>query len=166
MTLNSMLESQVELLQSAGLARKTVEQLGLARDRKFVQARPSPLQWLQGQLVKLRKTPPPGGTGAVDPLDMPAQQLLGMLRVRRVGQTYVLAISITSPSPTEAAWLAKRRGRELSDRRIAGEGGRHPASDRLAPGAPQGVCTIRRSRPTARCRTTKLGTISSTPTAG
>ena len=31
LTLNSMLESQVEVLQSAGLARKTVERLGLER---------------------------------------------------------------------------------------------------------------------------------------
>ena len=43
LTLNSMLESQVELLQSAGLARKTVERLGLEGDGRFVSARPGPL---------------------------------------------------------------------------------------------------------------------------
>ncbi len=57
LTLNSMLESQVELLQSAGLARKTVERLGLDRAGRFVSARPSPLELLRQMLVSLRGQP-------------------------------------------------------------------------------------------------------------
>jgi succinoglycan biosynthesis transport protein ExoP len=106
LTLNSVLESQVELLHSAGLARKTVERLGLTSDRTFVQSAPSLLDHIKGFLTRLRASGRTGPAGPETKLDLAAQQLQGMLKVWRVGQTYVLAVSVTSPSREEAAWLA------------------------------------------------------------
>ncbi len=108
LTLNSVLESQVELLQSAGLARKTVERLGLTTDKHFVEGRQGPLEFVFGLFSYLRASFGGAAThgGSDARLDLTAQQLQHMLNIRRVGQTYVLAISVTSPSPAEAAWLA------------------------------------------------------------
>ncbi len=106
LTLNSVLESQVELLQSAGLARKTVERLGLTTGRQFVEGGQSPLDYIKGLLVRLRASGRSQPSTPMSRIDLAAQQLRGMLKVWRVGQTYVLAISITSPSAEEAAWLA------------------------------------------------------------
>ncbi len=104
-TLNSVLESQVELLQSLGLARKTAARLELDGARPFAPARRSPLEWLQAFLVSLRQAPA-GPAGPDEKIDMAARQLMAMTKVRRIGQTYVIAISVISPSAEEAAWLA------------------------------------------------------------
>ncbi len=105
LTLNSMLESQVELLQSAGLARKTVERLGLQGDGRFVAARPGPLDYVRSTLVRLRGQPALL-TGPGDGVDIAAHQLMSMVKVHRIGQSYVIGISVTSPSAEEAARLA------------------------------------------------------------
>jgi succinoglycan biosynthesis transport protein ExoP len=105
LTLNSMLESQVELLQSAGLARKTVERLGLQGDGRFVSVRPGPLDVIRTTLVRLRGQPPLR-LGPGDAVDIAARQLMGMVKVRRTGQSYVIGIRVTSPSAEEAARLA------------------------------------------------------------
>ena len=104
LTLNSVMESQVQLLQSAGLARKTVRRLGLDTVRHFVVEPPGPLTFLRGLVARLHQ--PAAARNVADPADVAAQRLLQMLKVRRVGQTYVIGISVTSASAAEAAWLA------------------------------------------------------------
>jgi succinoglycan biosynthesis transport protein ExoP len=103
LTLNSMLESQVEVLQSAGLARKTVERLGLGGQGGFVSVRASPIDLLQKALVSLRGQP---ALRSGDQVDLAAHQLMNMVKVRRIGQSYVIGVSVTSPSADEAARLA------------------------------------------------------------
>ena len=104
LTLNSLLESQVQLLQSAGLARKTVERLGLAEKRHFVSPPPGLLDPLRNLVSRL--TAASATVGEPNKVSIAAQQLLKMLKVRRVGQTYVIGISATSTSAEEAAFLA------------------------------------------------------------
>ena len=128
LTLNSMLESQVELLQSAGLARKTVERLGLDGQRHFVSARRGPIDWIQLMLVQLRPQPALRA-GANDEVDLAAHALMGMMKVRRIGQSYVIGIAVTSPSAEEAAWLANGVAETyLADELQAKEEGIHQAT--------------------------------------
>ena len=128
LTLNSMLESQVELLQSAGLARKTVERLGLDGARRFVSVRPGPLDVIRSTLVSLRGQPALR-VGPNDQVDLAARQLMNMVKVRRIGQSYVIGISVTSPSAEEAAWLANGIAETyLSDELQAKEDGIHQAT--------------------------------------
>jgi len=108
LTLNSMLESQVEVLQSVGLARKAVVRLKLDGEQKLAFARPSPIDWVRGVLTSLHPDSVlrAGADDKESKIDGIARQLMGMVKVRRVGQTYVLGISVTSASPEEAARLA------------------------------------------------------------
>ena len=128
LTLNSILESQVELLQSAGLARKTVERLGLAGQGRFVSAPPGPLDLLKSALVRLR-----GASalrpGPYDEVELAARQLMQMVKVRRVGQSYVIGIAVTSASADEAARLANGLADTyLADQLQAKEDGIHQAT--------------------------------------
>ncbi len=128
LTLNSILESQVELLQSAGLARKTVQRLGLVGDGRFVSARPGPLDLVRSALVRLRGTPA-FRAGPLDEVDLAARQLMSMVKVRRIGQTYVIGISVNSPSAEEAARLANGvAATYLADELQAKEDGIHLAT--------------------------------------
>jgi succinoglycan biosynthesis transport protein ExoP len=105
LTLNSMLESQVQLLQSAGLARQTAKRLGLGALTHFVPVRFNLVDVLRVTLLSLFQ-PAAAPLAHADPVDVAAQTLLKMMRVRRIGQTYVISIGVTSTSPDEAAWLA------------------------------------------------------------
>jgi succinoglycan biosynthesis transport protein ExoP len=105
LTLNSVLESQVQLLQSAGLARKAVERLGLDTSHPFVTPAAEPLDLVR-DFVRHLTAKSTATAGTTDKVSIAAEHLLTMLKVRRVGQTYVIGISITSPSAEEAAWLA------------------------------------------------------------
>jgi succinoglycan biosynthesis transport protein ExoP len=128
LTLNSMLESQVELLQSAGLSRKTVERLGLDGERQFVTSRITPLEFVQFVLVRLRGQPAIR-VDAADRVDLAARQLMKMVKVRRIGQSYVIGISVTSPDAREAAWLANGVAETyLTDELQAKEDGIHQAT--------------------------------------
>jgi succinoglycan biosynthesis transport protein ExoP len=99
-TLNSELESRVEILRSEGLAREVVKRLNL--QNAFAGARPSPLTaWLRALLHPAPVTP----TG--DPaIDQATLRLMQMTSVRRIGLTYVIEISVTSPSGVQSAQLA------------------------------------------------------------
>ena len=126
LTLNSMLESQVEVLQSAGLARKTVERLGLGGAGGFVSVRASPLDLLRQALVSLRGQP---ALRSGDQVDLAAHQLMSMVKVRRIGQSYVIGVSVTSPSAEEAARLANGIAETyLADELQAKEDGIHQAT--------------------------------------
>ncbi len=101
-TINAMVESQVELLQSEGLAHKVVERLKLNEDPAFTNWRPGFMDRLRQRLTKFL-----GGKSlpAADPDSVIAQQLLRMINVHRVGLTYVISVSVTSGDPEQAAKL-------------------------------------------------------------
>ena len=104
LTLNSVLESQVQVLQSAGLARKTVQRLKLDTRPHFIEP-PSGLLESARTLLHHLSGQSPDAVGT-DRVSIAAQHLLTMLKVHRIGQSYIIGISVTSPSAQEAAWLA------------------------------------------------------------
>jgi succinoglycan biosynthesis transport protein ExoP len=104
LTLNSMLESQVQVLQSAGLARRTALRLGLGDKTRFVTTRPSVIEIARAKLMS--SVQGAAAPARADAVDVAAQTLLKMTRVRRIGQTYIIGIAVTSASPDEAALLA------------------------------------------------------------
>ena len=98
--LNAMVESEVEVLRSPGLARQVVDRLKLVSDPLFV-ARTRPASSASDDV---------GVPLAADQIqararERAAQQLLRMLSVKRIGMTYVIEVDVTAPSPREAARL-------------------------------------------------------------
>jgi polysaccharide biosynthesis transport protein len=104
-TLSSVLESQVEILGSEGLARKVVERLKLLDDKLFNTDGFSLVGWVRWQLARLVPAAFNGGS-AGDREGAAAQRLMSMTSVRRVGLTYVIEIGVTTPSAVESARLA------------------------------------------------------------
>ena len=100
---NARMESEVEVLRSAGLARKVVTRLGLASDPDFNQ----PASFLSKLLSRLSPTSASGGTAAADAgEERLVAQLLSMVAPHRIGLTYVIEIDATATSPILAARLA------------------------------------------------------------
>ena len=102
---SALIESEVEVLRSAGLARRVVADLKLGDDPAFV-GRPSLLSRLTAGLRSLRSG---GGGASASPTaaeDRLAQQFLGSVSARRVGLTYVIEVDATARDPVLAARLA------------------------------------------------------------
>ncbi len=112
MTLSSVLESQVEVLRSEGMARKVVAKLHLADDPEFMPppARPGLVDQLRGVLSGLLSRATESGAARSQPAQsretIAAERLMSMTGVRRIGLTYVIDVSVKSPSPTLSARLA------------------------------------------------------------
>jgi succinoglycan biosynthesis transport protein ExoP len=104
-TLNAVLESQLEVLRSEGLAREAVVRLGLTNSNAFAPAATGLIDRLRAWMPGPRAAAPAAG-GADARIDRAALRLMQMTSVRRVGQTYVMTLSVTSTSAVEAARLA------------------------------------------------------------
>jgi succinoglycan biosynthesis transport protein ExoP len=101
---NGIAESQVEVLQSDGLARVVVDQLHLADDKAFMANGDSLLNTVLGVLLsplatKLPERPDSHATAAVE-------LLTKMIKVKRVGLSFILQLSVTSQDPVMSAQLA------------------------------------------------------------
>lgn len=107
---SSVIDSEVEVLQSRDLARQVAEKLQLERDPEFNWAlRPDTgfsalLSRLQGRST----VPPPPRTPAEirEGRERAASALQGGLAVRRAGLTYIIVIAYTSLNPEKAAQIA------------------------------------------------------------
>ena len=102
---NALIESEVEVLRSAGLARKTVAALGLAEDPAFA-GRPSLLARLAALLPLPALPHADVGSGSTASQDRLVQQFQGAVVPHRIGLTYVLEIDATARTPVLAARLA------------------------------------------------------------
>lgn len=102
---NALIESEVEVLRSAGLARKTVAALGLANDPAFV-GKPSLLSRLAALLPLPASPHPDNGSSATASQDRLVQQFQGAVAPHRIGLTYVIEIDATARTPVLAARLA------------------------------------------------------------
>ena len=102
---NALIESEVEVLRSAGLARKAVAELGLANDPAFV-GRPSAFSRLAFLLRRPTPSQPDGAATSTAGQDRLVQQFLGAVAPHRVGLTYVIEIDATASTPALAARLA------------------------------------------------------------
>ncbi len=102
---NALIESEVEVLRSPGLARKVVADLKLGTDPAFA-GRPSMLSRLASLLRPPAGSQDGGADASTAPQDRLVQQFLGMVSPHRIGLTYVIEIDATANTPALAARLA------------------------------------------------------------
>lgn len=118
---NTLIESQVEILRSQGLARAVVAQHGLTQDPAFNSMGRGIIGTVTGTITDLLATVTggggggggAGGGGAGSGLDAEAyrqslatQQLLQLVGVRRIGMTAVVEVSVRTPDGALSARLA------------------------------------------------------------
>jgi polysaccharide biosynthesis transport protein len=95
------IESQIGILKSQNVAAYVVKQLRLADDREFI--RPNgPFDKLLARLGLGNPEP----TSDAERVGAAIGAVLGGLEVRRVGQSYMMRIDFSSPSPEHAAKVA------------------------------------------------------------
>jgi polysaccharide biosynthesis transport protein len=101
---NGIVESQVEVLQSEGVAREVVRNLKLADDPAFLANGYSLIGSIVGPIEKLFTPALPETAGSHD--TAAAELLVKMVDVRRIGMSYVLDLSVRSNDPVMSARLA------------------------------------------------------------
>ncbi|NPD65159.1 GumC family protein [Lichenicola cladoniae] len=102
---NAMIESEVEVLRSAGLARKVVAALNLTADPNFVGRSSALARGLSG--LRARFTSGTASSKAnSDFEDRVVQQFLRAVSVHRIGLTYIIEIDATAKDRNLAARLA------------------------------------------------------------
>ncbi|MCL4765103.1 MAG: hypothetical protein KJZ80_02545 [Hyphomicrobiaceae bacterium] len=108
--MSTRIESQVEILKSANVARQVIEKLGLTNDTEFT-APPSLSARLRAAILSLAGAPSVGaermgpGAPALDP-ELVVPGFLRDLAVRRVGLSSVLEVSFRAGDPVKAALIA------------------------------------------------------------
>lgn len=104
---NGIVESQVEVLQSDGLARAIVRRLGLAHDAAFLRNGRSLSGAILGPVFGLFSAAPRQGGGASAAAETKAAEiLLRLIKVRRIGLSFVIDVDVTSLDPEMSARLA------------------------------------------------------------
>lgn len=95
-----LVDSQVEIIESDAVLRRVVTERGLDRDAEFA------IGGGPGLVTRLRelmgRAPPP----AASPADLAIERLRRLLRVKRVGNTYIIDVSVFSREPKKAAEIA------------------------------------------------------------
>jgi succinoglycan biosynthesis transport protein ExoP len=102
--INGLVESQVEVVQSDGVARAVVQKLHLASDPAFLANGQGLLSSAIGYVAGLFASDTQYNTEQRDTLA--AQLLEKMIDVKRLGESYVLNVSVTARDPIMAARLA------------------------------------------------------------
>ena len=104
--INGLVESEVEVLRSDGLARKVVQRLNLADDPAFLalghtltKTITAPFQVWLARLQGNRSAVPD------DKVQRAARILTNLTSVRRIGLTYVIDVGVRAPDPQMAANL-------------------------------------------------------------
>lgn len=96
-----LVDSQAEIIQSDPVLRRVVADRKLDQDPEFTTGGGGP-----GLVTRLRElmgqTPPP----AAAPADLAVERLRRLLRVKRVGNTYIIDVSVFSREPQKAAAVA------------------------------------------------------------
>lgn len=103
---NAFVESQAEILASAGVAQAVARALRLDQDPEFA---PPPGSGLRSQVLGWARATfgLPAETGAVrDPVVVAAERLMRATRVRRIGLTYLVEVSVRTRSAERSAELA------------------------------------------------------------
>ncbi len=95
----SAIDTEVEILKSRTLAERVVDRLGLQGDAEFNPKMTSTRRWRDFFSS-------PSALGGTDIRNLVVARIMARLKVARVGFTYVIAISFTARSPTEAASIA------------------------------------------------------------
>jgi capsular exopolysaccharide synthesis family protein len=104
------IESEVEMLDSIGVAERVVRDLQLLKDPEFNgsgQSSGFSLSAIKGWIKGILKPAPvTNEKGELDPVTRVANNLLGNVDISRVGSTRVISITYTSTSKTKAALIA------------------------------------------------------------
>ena len=99
--------TEVEVLQSRGVARKLVEQLNLLDDPEFNTTLVPPSQFSLGAVLRLvGLTPPPVARDPQQVLDKTIDRVLAATSVSNVRQSYVFRITMVTESPRKSALMA------------------------------------------------------------
>ncbi|HEX3574452.1 MAG TPA: GNVR domain-containing protein [Rhodopila sp.] len=101
---NGIAESQVEVLQSDGLARVVVDRLHLADDKAFLANGNSLMNTVLGILLAPLATPATKGPNSHETAAV--ELLTKMIHVKRVGLSFILELSVVSRDPVMSARLA------------------------------------------------------------
>jgi succinoglycan biosynthesis transport protein ExoP len=108
----AQVETQIEVLKSDGIARSVVKDLKLAQDPEFTGSQTGFIGALFGWMSSGFSESSTSSSGASE--DALIRRAVGRLQgnrdVKRVGRTYVLDLSYTSPSPSRAASVANAIG--------------------------------------------------------
>ncbi len=108
------IESEVELIRSASLARRVVAELRLDKDPEFGGGESASALLLStiGSWIGLAgpedETKPDGRKEHEKTINKIINDFSGRMKVKRVGLTYVLAVSFTSRNPEKAAKIANQ----------------------------------------------------------
>ncbi len=113
---SAQLESQIQILRSQQTSRQVIDAHDLLNDPQFLRPRISLRALLSPFLSQPSDPTPPS-----DPYTAVSHEFDSNLDVRRLGQSYVLQVSFTSPDPLKAAQLtnavvAAYIGRQIGSR--------------------------------------------------
>jgi polysaccharide biosynthesis transport protein len=112
--------SQVELLKSDRIARAVIDGLDLTNNQAFTESKGNPFQFLTGVIKSALDfrhwfSSDISGDNADELEQRAVETLSNNIDVTRVGRTYVLNLSYTSPDPGLAAKIAKQYGEAYLD---------------------------------------------------
>ncbi|MCK8783243.1 Wzz/FepE/Etk N-terminal domain-containing protein [Roseomonas sp. NAR14] len=109
---SALVESQVEVLRSFGVARLVVERLNLAEDHAFQSIGPGIIQSVVGPIMRLLDTSPRSAAPANPATEAERREIQNteavqrLIAIRRIGLSYMLEISVRSPNPELSARIA------------------------------------------------------------
>lgn len=103
--INGLVESQLEVVQSDGVARMVVRQFHLADDQAFLDNGRGRLAVVTGVFTRLF-APGPGGDNAALRESRAVALLQKLITVTRLGESYMLNVSVTTLDPALSARLA------------------------------------------------------------
>ncbi len=99
--------TEVEVLQSRGVARKLVDRLGLLDDPEFNTSLVPPAQFSPGAALRLiGLAPPPSEPNPQQVLDKTIDRVLAATSVSNVRQSYVFRVTMVTESPQKSALMA------------------------------------------------------------
>jgi succinoglycan biosynthesis transport protein ExoP len=118
---NGIVESQVEVLESDGLARAVVRRLHLAGDKEFLKNGHSIIGSVLGPIMGLFSS---GGPDNAAARETAAAELLGrMIKVKRSGLSFIINMDVRTLDPNLSAKLANTLAEEYVEMGLAAKSG-------------------------------------------
>ena len=115
---NTLVESQVEVIRSEGLARALVVQLDLVRDAGFNGIGRGIIGTVAGSIIGLMgSSSGPANEATLQALAV--EKLMRMVAVRRVGMTAIIQISVRTPDPVLSARLVNALSQTYLQRQLS-----------------------------------------------
>ncbi len=118
---NGEVESQVEVLQSDGLARAVVRRLNLQDNKEFLRNGHSLMGAVTGPILGLFS--PRGKPSASGKETAAAEVLSRMIKVKRIGLSFVINVDISSLDPNMSAQLANTLADEYIEQGLEAKNG-------------------------------------------